>query len=278
MVRRVPIGNHKGGSGKTCTAVNTAAALAEAGLRVLVVDLDPQANASRRLGRPFDVNDPVATTAEVIKSGEEGIAAQAIIPCGWPEPYAERIHIIPARFDLENRVSEAGIVGAVNRLRRAMRGADADRDVTLYDLPPSLGHLTQLGLAAAVDEDEQGNEQPGIALCTVEPEYDSVEGAIRFRDFIAAHAAEVGNPGLRIGGYIVTRVRANLSAHSYQLDGLAETFGATAIWEPHIPERAVVKDAADAALPLRGLGNTSALAMAELFKQLGERFIKEVVG
>src|SRR3954447_18619904 len=156
MVRRVPIGNHKGGSGKTCTTVNTAAALAEAGKRVLVIDLDPQANASRRLGRAFDLNEPVATTAEVIKSGEDGIAADAIIPCGWPEPYADLIHLIPARFDLENRVSEAGIVGAVNRLRRAMRAGDEAYDVTLLDLPPSLGHLTQLGLAAAVDEDELG--------------------------------------------------------------------------------------------------------------------------
>jgi cellulose biosynthesis protein BcsQ len=276
MARRVPIGNHKGGSGKTATCVNLAAALALRGKRVLVIDLDPQANASRRLGRAFDINTPVATTAEVIKSGEPGIAEDAIIACGWPDPYPELVHLIPSRFDLENRVSEAGIVGAVSRLRRAMRGADGNYDVTLLDLPPSLGHLTQLGLAAAVNEDDPGAK--GAALCTVEPEYDSVEGAVRFRDFIAEHAAEVGNPGLRITGYVVTRVRKALGAHAYQLEGLADAFGADLVWEPHIPERAAVKDAADAALPLRALGTSAANEMAEVFDRLSERFIKEVLG
>lgn len=258
---RIAIGNHKGGSGKTAATVNLAAALAEAGHRVLVVDLDPQANASRRLGIGY--GDPELTTSEVVKSGEEGVAADAVITSGWPEPYGERVHLIPARFDLENRVSEAAVIGAVGRLRRALVGVDTDY-ITLIDCPPSLGHLTQLGLVAA-----------DVALCTVEPEYDSVEGAVRYRDFIAANAGELGNPGLTLLGYIVSRSRPNVGAHAFQLDGLADVFGAEKVWAPHVPERAAIKDAADSASPLRVYGGSTAREMANLYAELADRLIKE---
>lgn len=267
MARRVVVGNHKGGSGKTAATVNLAAALAEAGKRVLVVDLDPQANASRRLAAGFDAANPVLTTAEVIKDGGDGVAAQAIRPCGWPAPYAERIDVLPSRYDLENRISEAGTVGAVLRLRRALAGVDDDHDVTLLDCPPSLGHLTQLALAAA-----------HAALATVEPEYDSVEGALRYRDFVAAdHSREaLSNPGLRMVGYIVSRVRVSVGAHTFQLDGLPDTFGLPMIWMPHVPERAAVKDAADAALPLRALNTTPGRQMAGVFADLAARLVSAV--
>jgi chromosome partitioning protein len=263
---RVAIGNNKGGSGKTAATVNLAAALAEVGVQVLVVDMDPQANATRRLGLRYDPVRPVATTSEVVASGVEGIAAEAVLQSGWPAPYGELVSVIPARFDLENRVSEAAVLGAHTRLARALTGADGDFGVTLIDLPPSLGHLTQLGLAAA-----------DVALCTVEPEYDAVEGALRFRDFIARHGEQL-NPGgkLRLAGYIVGRARAHLGAHAYQLDGLTETFGPELVWSPHLPERAAVKDAADTAVPLRLLGTSSAREVADLYTALATRLSKEL--
>lgn len=259
---RIAIGNHKGGSGKTAATVNLAAALAEREHRVLVVDLDPQANASRRLG--VGSGEPKLTTSEVVKSGEPGAAADAIVSSGWPGIYAERVHVVPARFDLENRISEAAVIGAAGRLRRALASTDEDYDVTLIDCPPSLGHLTQLGLVAAE-----------AALCTVEPEYDSVEGAVRYRDFITANAAELGNAELRLLGYIVSRSRPHVGAHSFQLDGLGEIFGTKSIWTPHVPERAVVKDAADAASPLRAYGS-HAREMATIYGDLADRLLCEV--
>lgn len=274
MAHRVVIGNNKGGSGKTAATVNLAAALAEIGKRVLVVDLDPQANASRRLAAAFDPRQPTPTTAEVIRDGGDGVAAQAVRPCGWkpgttadgrPVVYGELIDVIPARFDLENRISEAGTTGAVLRLRRALAGVDDEHDVTLLDCPPSLGHLTQLALAA-------GHEAVG----TVEPEYDSVEGALRYRDFIAAerNREALGNMSLRLAGFIVSRVRAGVGAHTYQLDGLADTLGAGLVWEPQIPEWSVVKDAADAAVPLRSLGGGRAREMAGRFATLAGHVLR----
>lgn len=267
MSRRVAIGNHKGGSGKTAATIDFAAALAEIGKRVLVVDMDPQANASRRLAAAFDPSAPVATTSEVIKDGTKGIAADAIQPCGWEPPYSDLIDVIPARYDLENRISEAGTVGAALRLRRALDGADDDYDVTLLDCPPSLGHLTQLALAAAE-----------FAVCTVEPEYDSVEGAIRYRDFIADQANREGlsNLGLRLIGYIVCRVRSNVGAHTYQLEGLPDTFGAAMLWDPYVPERAAQKDAADGEIPLRLVTSGAGRQHAGVWAKLTTRLIKEI--
>jgi chromosome partitioning protein len=267
MVRRVAIGNHKGGSGKTAATTGFAAALAEQGKRVLVVDLDPQANATRRLGAAYDPDHPVPTTAEVIKDASDGIAAQAIRPCGWDAPYADRIDVIPARYDLENRISEAGLVGAVLRLRRALAGADDDYDLTVLDCPPSLGHLTQLALAAS-----------HYAVCTVEPEYDSVEGAMRYRDFIgsANNREGLGNPDLRLIGYVVCRVRTGVSAHTYQLDGIPETFGQDMVWDPYVPERAAQKDAADGELPLRLVAGAASREHAALWAKLTTRLLAEV--
>lgn len=261
---RVAIGNNKGGSGKTAATVNLAAALAETGRRVLVVDVDPQANASRRCGCRFDPKTPTVTASEVIQAGREGVAAEAIVPCGWPPPYDGMVSVIPSRWDLENRVSEAGTMGALGRLDRALEGADDAFDVTLIDTPPSLGHLTQLGLAAADG-----------ALCCVEPEYDSIEGAVRFRDFVGLHHGELGMSRASLLGVLVTRVRANLGAHGYQLEGLEDTIGPELLWRPHIPERTTFKDAADTATPLRLLGSAVASSMAEVYSELAERLLKE---
>lgn len=266
MTPRVAIGNNKGGAGKTASTVNLAAALAEAGRRVLVVDMDPQANASRRLGVRFDPANPLLTVSEVIEAGlrDTGTLAEAITTIDWPEPYRDRIDLVPARFDLENRVSEAGVLGAVARLRNALAGADDGYDITLIDCPPSLGHLTQLGLAAATH-----------ALTTVQPEYDAVEGAIRFADFVATRATDLGAPGLRLVGVLVGQVRSRLGAHAYQLDGLPELFDGL-VWSPVVPDRAAIKEAGDGSVPLARLGTVPAVAMAEVYRELADRLWREV--
>lgn len=265
MAVRVAIGNHKGGSGKTATTVNLAAALSEEGKRVLVVDLDPQANASRKLGRPFRAEAPTVTIAEVLKDASPGIAMEALCPVGWSGRYAETIGIIPSRFDLENRISEAGVVGAVLRLQQALNGVDDNFDITLIDCPPSLGHLTQLALAAA-----------HFGLGAFDPEYDSVEGAYRYREFIdnPTNRRALSNPDLSLIGFILGRVR-NLGSHAFQAQGAKDSFGEL-IWEPYIPERAAIKDASDAVLPLRQLGTSSGRETAALFSELAKVLIKAV--
>jgi chromosome partitioning protein len=213
------ISNNKGGVAKSELTVQTAAALARAGKSVLVVDMDPQANATRRLGIEWDPENPIPTMSEVIKADQIGAGEGAVISCGWTNPdgtptaEAENIDLLPARFDLINRETEAGVVGAVRRLQKALQGWTEGYDVILIDTRPDLGHLVQMSMAAA-----------DTILIPTDPNFDSVEGAIRVNDFAVRHAIDIANPTLAVGGIVVTRRKATLE-HDYQIEGLRTQFG-----------------------------------------------------
>lgn len=119
---RYAIANDKGGAGKTTVALCLADALAARGRRVLMVDMDPQANLTRRLGYAESDLSSMVTTSEVVRENRTGCAAEAVIGCRWSVPWAERIDLVPSRFDLENRVPEAGQLGAHLRLARGLDG------------------------------------------------------------------------------------------------------------------------------------------------------------
>lgn len=210
------IANNKGGVAKTEVTCQLAAALARKGKRVLVVDMDPQANATRRLGVEWDPADPIPTMSEVIAAAQDGAGQGAVLACGWDSalaPEGERIDVLPSRFDLINRESEAGVVGAVRRLTKALHGWVDEYDVVLIDTRPDLGHLVQMALAAS-----------DTVLIPCDPNYDSIEAAIRVRDFVARHSADLMNPDLAIAGVVVTRRRLT-AEHDFQIEGLTAEFG-----------------------------------------------------
>jgi chromosome partitioning protein len=263
MAQRVAMVNNKGGVGKTTTTVRMAEALAKAGHRVLVVDMDPQGNASRRLGWAYNLEAPQLTISESIQADQAGAVAQVIQPIGWDVDYATRIALAPARLELENRMSEAGIVGAWRRLTKALEGADDYYAYTLIDCPPSLFHLTQLALAAA-----------HRVVIVTEPEYDSVEAAVRVRDFVQARAVELANPDLKLAGVIVNAMQ-HLASHADQLASIRSIFGPL-VWDPVVRHRSLLVDADGDEIPLTEVRGDKASEVRATYELLAQTMVKEV--
>jgi chromosome partitioning protein len=182
--RTVSVTNQKGGVGKTTTCVNLAAGLALRGHRVLLVDVDPQSNATTGLG--VDHRRVEGSTYDVLLgevSMRDVVRASAI----------RGLDLAPASLDLAG--AEIELVGAIARERKlaeALDGVVADYEVVFVDCPPSLGLLTINALAAAQD-----------LIVPVQCEYFALEGLGQLLG-TAERVRRSINRGLRIGGLLLT--------------------------------------------------------------------------
>jgi chromosome partitioning protein len=183
MSRIVALANQKGGVGKTTTAINLGASLAACERTVLLVDLDPQANATSGLGLPK--NDQ-ASMYSVLLDGRS--LREIIRPTELPT-----LSLAPSSVDLvgaEIELSDAD--GREFRLRRALEPVAADYDYILIDSPPSLGLLTVNGLTAAQS-----------VLVPMQCEYFAMEGISQLVNTID-RVRESLNPSLEIEGIVLT--------------------------------------------------------------------------
>lgn len=249
--RRLAMANNKGGVGKTDTTANLAAALARMGQRVLVVDMDPQANVTRALA--VDARDK-PTLADVLQHPvANGAAAKILTRCGWGNGEAQLIDVLPSDLRLEDRYLEAGLPGAVRRLEKALYGVDDHYDYTLIDCAPSVGHITQMAFAACK------SNQDGVII-VFEPTHDGVSGAHRVISLLEVSGADLGVPGLRVIGMILNKVR-HTRLHNARVEEFGAVYndpecewtlhaGGVPVWKPHIPLSARLEELRDAAAPL----------------------------
>lgn len=196
-MKRIGIVNQKGGVGKTTTAVNLSVYLARAGQRVLLIDLDPQVNATSGLGR-------VAETSSIYSALVEDTAlASAVLNI------ADGLDLIPASTDLVG--ATADLLENPTRLSEVIATVESGYDTVILDAPPSLGPITLNVLAAA----------EGL-IVPVQAEYYALEGVAGLMDTVDQVRAGL-NPTLRLLGILITmydprtllsqQVEANLRAN-----------------------------------------------------------------
>src|ERR671921_2400042 len=177
------IANQKGGVGKTTTAVNLGACVAEAGYDTLLVDLDPQCNATVALGVGKDARPSVYDCLS------EGTALdRAVIETG-----VERLHLVPSSPELAGaNVELPRLPGSEQRLSESMRSLRDQFFLTLLDCPPSLGPLTVNALVAA-----------DRVIVPVQTEYFALEGLAGLLDTLGLIRERL-NPRLTIAGMLLT--------------------------------------------------------------------------
>ena len=205
-MRRIAIANQKGGVGKTTTAANLGACLAEVGTRVLLVDMDPQANLSIHVGAAVEREEPSAYTLLRDESTFDETLRDAAVA---------EMKIIPANIDLaglEVELSNQG-PGRERRLADALEPAGEDFDYLLVDCPPSLGLLTLNGMCAV--------EEVFIPLQT---EFFALQGLGRLMETVRLVRHSL-NPRLEITGIIASMFDARTSLAMEVIGEIKEHFG-----------------------------------------------------
>ncbi|MDN5725262.1 MAG: ParA family protein [Propionibacteriales bacterium] len=208
VARVIVVANQKGGVGKTTTAVNLAAALALGGLRILVVDMDPQGNASTALG--VEHGDGVAGTYEVLIDGE------AIDDLAHPSTEAGDLRVLPATVNLAGAEIElVSMVARENRLAKALAKylATNQADYVILDCPPSLGLLTLNALVAATE-----------ILIPIQCEYYALEGVSQLMNTINLVKGEL-NDELVLGTVMLTMFDARTRLAAQVADEVRTHFG-----------------------------------------------------
>jgi chromosome partitioning protein len=249
LPRVMAIANQKGGVGKTTTAVNLGACLADIGYRVLVVDLDPQGNASTGLG--INIRDLQASMYEVILHDlpiEDCVEATSV----------RNLFVAPSSLDLAG--AEIELVPAFSRelrLRRALEEVHDDYDFVLIDCPPSLGLLTVNAMAAATE-----------VVVPIQCEYYALEGLGQLLRNVGLVQKNL-NPSLEVSAIILVMYDARTKLADQVVAEVRQHFG-DKVCRNLVPRTVRLSEAPSFGQPIIAFDSSSrgAIAYRELAKEV----------
>ena len=255
--RIISVANQKGGVAKTTTSVNLGTALALRGHRVLIVDLDPQSNATTGLG--IDRRSVERSTYDLLM-GEASVTDVA-------RPTAiKNLSLIPASLDLAGAEIElAGTMAREKRLAEALQGATGEYELVFLDCPPSLGLLTVNALAGAQD-----------LIVPVQCEYYALEGLGQLVE-TADRVRRSLNNDLRIAGFVLTMFDGRTKLSSQVADEVRSHFG-DLVYESIIPRSVRLSEAPSYGEPVVTLDPSSrgAISYRKLAAEVEARYGLEV--
>ena len=251
MTKIIAVTNQKGGVGKTTTTINLAAALADAGKNILLVDIDPQGNATSGSGVNKELIE--ASMYDVITGDKE--ISDIIMPSAQ-----ENMSVAPSNIQLAG--AEISLVGMLSReyvLKGKLDNARKSYDYIFIDCPPSLGLLTLNALAAS-----------DAVLVPIQCEYYALEGLTQLMSTVRLVKQRL-NPGLEIDGVLLTMydARTNLSA---QVVSEVRKFFKDKVYKSIIPRNVRLSEAPSHGLPITMYDNRS--TGAEAYRALAAEFLK----
>lgn len=254
--KKIAVGSKKGGIGKTTVTVRLAEAFVRAGKRVLVIDLDSQANATTLLEAEGEYN-----LFDVLFSGRPGDIMDAIYPSSF-----EGIDVVPGSASLTRIVTET-LVAAEMRLKTSAHGVDEELsiyDYILIDLPPAVDRLTLNGLVYA-----------NYALAVAEPTSFGLEGVMRFLETVEdVSSLPHLNPELQLAGIVVNKFDGT-NEHRAGVQDLLHAYGDLML-KPYIPLRTAMQQAESRRIPLSTMKTDGSRVLERNFDQLAKNLAERI--
>lgn len=237
----------KGGVGKTSVTLGLAGAATVRGMATLVVDLDPQGNATSLLSAQVGAHSVVDVMARPTRASVEA----ALTPCDWEVAPGE-VDVLPSHPNLVRFDAWTGRTVLQPRLAKALAQIEG-YDLVLIDCPPSLGALTREALAAS-----------DRALIVTTPTFFGAQGVEK----AVAEVEEIRttvNRRLAVCGIVINRARSTAEEHAFRARELADIYGEANILMPVLPERIAVQQAEGTGVPVQLIRTEGGREVAGIF-------------